>query len=72
MKTKQTRPSYHSIVAGLLYGVKSTPNVANPLWTRVMFSSGTNSVLATNALVEATCLVPTVDTNRFFRVLEVN
>jgi len=26
--------------------------------------------MATNALVEATCLVPAPNTNRFFRVLE--
>jgi hypothetical protein len=57
--------------AGILYGVQSTPNVANGPWTRNMFSTGTNSVLATNGLVEATCLVPTADTNRFFRVLEL-
>jgi N-acetylneuraminic acid mutarotase len=57
--------------AGIRYGVESRPNVANGSWTRAMFSSGSNSVLATNALVEATCLVPTADTNRFFRVLEL-
>ena len=58
--------------AGIRYGVESRPNVAKGSWTRAMFSSGTNSVLATNSLVEATCLVPTADTNRFFRVLETN
>jgi len=57
--------------AGLRYGVQSRPNVANGSWTRAMFSSGTNSVLATNSMVEVTCLVPTADTNRFFRVLEL-
>jgi N-acetylneuraminic acid mutarotase len=57
--------------AGILYGVHSRPNVANGLWTTNTFSTGTNSVLATNSLVEATCLVPTADTNRFFRVLEL-
>jgi len=57
--------------AGLRYGVQSTAKVANGPWTRNMFVIGTNSVLATNALVEATCLVPTADTNRFFRVLEL-
>ena len=57
--------------AGLHYGVQSTPNVANGPWTRNTFSTGTNSVLATNGLMEATCLVPTADTNRFFRVLEL-
>jgi N-acetylneuraminic acid mutarotase len=57
--------------AGLLYGVQSRPNVANGLWTTNTFSTGTNSVLATNGLVEATCVVPTADTNRFFRVLEL-
>jgi N-acetylneuraminic acid mutarotase len=56
--------------AGQLYGVQSRPNVANGSWTRNTFSTGTNSVLASNAIVEATCLVPTADTNRFFRVLE--
>jgi hypothetical protein len=57
--------------AGLRYGVQSTPNIAKGPWTRLLFSIGGNSVLATNALVEATCLVPTADTNRFFRVLEL-
>jgi len=57
--------------AGLRYGVESRPNVSSGSWTRVMFSSGSNSVLATNSMVELTCLVPTVDTNRFFRVLEL-
>ena len=57
--------------AGLRYGVQSTPDVVAPSWTRVMFSSGSNSVLATNSMVEAICLVPTTDTNRFFRVLEL-
>jgi hypothetical protein len=57
--------------AGLRYGVESRPNVASGSWTRAMFTSGTNSVLATNGLVEATCLVPTADTNRFLRVLEL-
>ncbi|HRY52045.1 MAG TPA: kelch repeat-containing protein [Candidatus Paceibacterota bacterium] len=57
--------------AGLRYGVQSTAKVANGPWTRNMFAIGTNSVLATNAMVEATCLVPTADTNRFFRVLEL-
>ena len=57
--------------AGILYGVQSRPNVANTSWTRAMFSSGTNSVLATNGLVKATCVVPPADTNRFFRVLEL-
>ena len=57
--------------AGLRYGVQSTTKVANGPWTRINFSSGGNSFLATNSLVEATCLVPTADTNRFFRVLEL-
>jgi N-acetylneuraminic acid mutarotase len=57
--------------AGILYGVQSRPNLASGSWTRNTFSTGTNSVLATNALVEATCVVPTADTNRFFRVLEL-
>jgi hypothetical protein len=57
--------------AGILYGVQSRPNLASGSWTRNTFSTGTNSVLATNGLVEATCVVPTADTNRFFRVLEL-
>jgi N-acetylneuraminic acid mutarotase len=57
--------------AGIRYGVESRPNVANGLWTRATFSSGTNSVLATNSMVEATCVVPTPNTNRFFRVYEL-
>jgi hypothetical protein len=59
--------------AGLRYSVQSTPIIANgPCpWTTNTFSTGTNSILATNALVEATCLVPPKDTNRFFRVLEL-
>jgi hypothetical protein len=57
--------------AGLRYGVQSRPNVVNGSWTRVMFSSGSNSVMASSALVEVTCLVPTAATNTFFRVLEL-
>lgn len=57
---------------GISYGVESRPDVASGAWTRMMFSTGTNTVLATNALVEASCLVPVGDTNRFFRVLEAN
>ena len=56
---------------GIRYGVESRPNVATGLWTRMNFSSGGNSVLATNSMVEVICLVPTGDTNRFFRVLEL-
>jgi len=58
--------------AGRLYGVESKLNLATGPWTRVKFSSGANSILATNELVEATCNVPTGDTQRFFRVLEAN
>jgi hypothetical protein len=58
--------------AGRLYGVKSTPNAAKGPWARVIFSTGTNSILATNALVEATWAVPSGDTQRFFQVLEAN
>ena len=58
--------------ARVRYGVESRPNVATGAWTRATFSGGSDSVLATNALVEATCIVPTGDTSRFFRVLEVN
>ena len=57
--------------AGRLYGVQSTVNVTGP-WTRINFSSGTNTILATNALVEASCTVPSADTSRFFRVIEAN
>ncbi len=55
---------------GIWYGVESRPDVASGAWTRVAFTCGTNSVLATNTLVEASCLVQVGDTNRFFRVLE--
>jgi N-acetylneuraminic acid mutarotase len=58
--------------AGRLYGVQSTPNLATVVWPRLQFSTGTNSILATNGLVEATCAVPSGDTQRFFRVLEAN
>jgi hypothetical protein len=37
-----------------------------------LFSTGTYGILATNALVEATCTIPTTDACRFFRVFEVN
>ena len=57
--------------AGLRYGVQSTPNIAKGPWTRNTFSTGSNTVLATNSMVEVTCVVPTTDTNRFFRVLEL-
>jgi N-acetylneuraminic acid mutarotase len=58
--------------AGRLYGVESKPHLATGPWARVSFSTGTNSVLATNALIEASCTVPVADPKRFFRVLEVN
>ena len=57
---------------GRLYGVESKLNLATGPWTRINFSTGSNSILATNALVEATCAVPSADTSRFFRVLEAN
>ncbi len=57
---------------GIWYSVESRPNVASGPWTRMMFTTGTNTVLATNALVETSCLVPAGDTNRFFRVLEAD
>ena len=56
--------------AGRLYGVESRPDCAKGPWTRVNLTTGTNSILATNALVEATCPVPPADTSRFFRVLD--
>ena len=58
--------------AGRLYGVESKLNLATGTWTRINFSTGSNSILATNELVEATCPVPSADTSRFFRVLEAN
>jgi len=58
--------------AGRLYGVQSTPNLAAVVWPRLQLSTGTNSILATNELVEATGIVPSGDTQRFFRVLEAN
>jgi hypothetical protein len=57
--------------AGISYGVESRPNVATGAWTPATFTSGSDSVLATNALVEARCLVSPADT-KFFRVLENN
>ncbi len=58
---------------GRLYRVQSTTNlVSKYAWTQLTFSTGTNTLPATNELVEATCLVPSGDTNRFFRVLEAN
>ncbi|MHC1765130.1 MAG: Kelch repeat-containing protein [Verrucomicrobiia bacterium] len=58
--------------AGRLYGVESAPDLAQGLWSRFMFSTDTSCILATNALVEATCTVPAADTARFFRVLEAD
>lgn len=58
--------------AATQYGIESTPNIASGPWTRMMFTTGTNAVMASNALVEASCLVNPSDTNRFFRVLEAN
>jgi N-acetylneuraminic acid mutarotase len=57
---------------GVSYGVESRPKVASGSWTRMMFTTGTDTVQATDALVEASCLVPPGDTNRFFRVLETH
>jgi N-acetylneuraminic acid mutarotase len=58
--------------AGLRYGVQSRANVASGIWTRSVFSTGTNAILATNVVVEATVTVPSTDTQRFFRVLEAD
>jgi hypothetical protein len=58
--------------AGIRYSVQSRSNVAAGAWTRLMFSTGTYGILATNALVEATCPVPTTDAQRFFRIFEAN
>jgi hypothetical protein len=57
---------------GVSYGVESRPDVASGDWTRRMFTTGTDTVQATNALVEASCLVPPGETSRFFRVLEAD
>jgi N-acetylneuraminic acid mutarotase len=58
--------------AGQAYGVKSRADVATGTWsqTQVTFSTGTNSILATNALIEATFTFPTTDATGFFEVIE--
>ena len=58
--------------AGRLYGIESRLDLAKGSWARLVLSTGTNTILATNALVEAICPVPSTDTRRFFRVLEAN
>jgi N-acetylneuraminic acid mutarotase len=57
---------------GRLYGVKSAPDVVRGPWTRLSFPTGTNSILATNEVVEAICPVPSADPARFFEILEAN
>ena len=57
---------------GRLYGVQSTVDLAKGQWTWVNFSTATNSILATNALVEATCAASPADPKRFFQILEAN
>ncbi len=52
--------------------LESTPDLAQGLWTQVMFSTGSNSVLATNGVLEATWTVSPADPKRFFRVLEAD
>jgi hypothetical protein len=58
--------------AGRLYGVQSKPHLTSGLWLPFVLSTGTNVILATNDVVEATGAVPATDTQRFFRVLEAN
>jgi N-acetylneuraminic acid mutarotase len=58
--------------AGRLYGVESTVNPAKGPWARRLLSTGTTTILATNASVETTCNMPPADPKRFFRVLEAN
>ncbi len=41
-------------------------------WMRVSLSTQTNSILATNALVETSLTLPQGDKSRFFRILEAN
>jgi hypothetical protein len=65
--TNQVRLSWQG-EAGRLYGVESTRNLATGPWTTVNLGTGTNSILATNASVEASCTVPSADPERFFRV----
>jgi len=57
--------------AGRLYGAESAQNPKGP-WTRLVLSTGTTTILATNASVEATCNISTTVQKRFFRVLEAN
>jgi hypothetical protein len=57
---------------GISYGVESRPNAASGAWGRMSFITGGNTVVASNTLVEAGCIVSPSDTARFFRVLETN
>ncbi len=52
---------------GLHYRVQSKVDLATGPWTFV-----SSRILATNALVEATCTVPTTNAQRFLRILETN
>ena len=54
------------------YGVQSRPNVAGGAWTRLMFSTGADTIVATNEIVEATVNIPSIDQQRFFRVVEAD
>lgn len=58
--------------AGRLYGVQSTSNLLKGPWTDFTFSSGTNRILATNEMIEATGTLPVEDSQRFFRVFEAD
>jgi N-acetylneuraminic acid mutarotase len=69
--TNQVRLAWQG-EAGRLYGVESRLDLAKGSWTRLILSSGTTTILATNASVEATCNVSTTSPQRFFRVLEAN
>jgi hypothetical protein len=63
--TNRVRLSWQGEV-GQRYGVESRPNSANGSWR---FCTGGNAVVATNEVVEATCIVPG-GTSSFFRVQE--
>jgi hypothetical protein len=56
--------------AGLRYSIQLTTDVASGNWATSLFSTGTNAILATNDMVEATVSVPASDAQRFFRALE--
>lgn len=57
--------------AGFKYGVEFSTEVVTNRWTRVTLPTG-STVLATNALVETSCLVARGEPRRFYRVIEAN